>query len=155
VPLDAAFLADCLYTAEGILLDEILEVDPERSRVRARMPTHPDLPITRTQRVVPGVHPRHVSGGLMVHMTGVIAFVHFYYVLGLRIADGWTGYGARIHEARFRALAEPGDPMVLECEALRVRRLGDKINARYRLEFRQNDVVVYEGEQTALWLKMR
>ena len=26
--------------------------------------------------------------------------------------------------------------------------------ARYRFEFRQGDTVVYEGEQTAMWLKV-
>ena len=41
------------------------------------------------------------------HMTGMIGFVHAYYVLGLRHADGWIGYGAKIHSARFRALAPP------------------------------------------------
>jgi hypothetical protein len=26
--------------------------------------------------------------------------------------------------------------------------------ARYKFEFRQGDTLVYEGEQTAMWLKM-
>lgn len=155
MPLDPAFLEDCLYLESGILLDEVLHVDVEQSLVRARMPTHDALPITASQRVVPGVHPRHVSGGLMVHMTGVIAFVHFYYVLGLRHADGWTGYGARIHDARFRALAEPGLPLTLQCRAIKNRRIGDKISVRYEMRFEQGEQLVYEGEQTALWIKAR
>jgi len=48
-----------------------LNVKFEKSLVRVRMPTHDELPITREQRVHPTRHPRHVSGGLMVHMTGV------------------------------------------------------------------------------------
>lgn len=154
MPLDPEFVADCLYLPDGLLIDELLEVDREASRIRVRMPTHDALPITRSQRVHPTLHPRHVSGGLMVHMTGVAAFVHFYYVLGLRHSDGWTGYGVRIHEARFKNLAVPPEPLVLECTALRTRRIKDTINARYRFVFTQNDKLVYEGEQTALWQKM-
>ncbi len=68
------------YGPGGLLIDEVLEVDRELSRVRVRMPTHADLPITREQRAHPIRHPRHVSGGLMVHMTGVAGLVHAYYV---------------------------------------------------------------------------
>ena len=54
------------------------------------MPTIYAFPLTRAQRAHPVFHPRHVSGGLMVHMTGMVAFVHAYYVLDLRHADGWS-----------------------------------------------------------------
>ena len=105
MPLDPEFVADCPYGPEGLMIDEILEVDPARSLVRVRMPTHAELPITSTQRAHPVRHPRHVSGGLMVHMTGMVGFVHAYYVLGLRHHEGWIGYGVKIHHARFHALA--------------------------------------------------
>lgn len=154
MPLDAAFVADCPYAPEGLLLDEILHVDAEVGLVRARMPTHDELPLTRAQRAHPVRHPRHVSGGLMVHMTGMIAFVHMYYVLGLRHADGWVGYGARIHHARFHALASPGEPMVLECKANTVRRGATKVLARYDFRFEQAGTLIYEGDQTAIWMKV-
>ena len=54
MPLDPAFVADCFY--DSILIDEILEVDLERSLVRARMPTHDLLPLTRDQRVHPSIN---------------------------------------------------------------------------------------------------
>ena len=88
MPLDPAFVDDCPYGPGGLLLDELLEVDRDRSRVVVRMPTHAELPLTREQRAHPLYHPRHVSGGLMVHMTGMVGFVHAYYVLDLRHADG-------------------------------------------------------------------
>ena len=153
--LDPDFVADCLYGEGGLLLDEILEVDVEASRIRARMPTHAGLPLTEHQRVDPVLHPRHVSGGLMVHMTGVAGFVHFYYILGLRHADGWTGYGAKIHKARFKKLAEPGAPLELMCQATRVRKIRQTINVRYNFEFTQDGALVYQGDQTAMWLKAR
>ncbi|HZU81894.1 MAG TPA: hypothetical protein VE987_03210, partial [Polyangiaceae bacterium] len=100
MPLDPAFVDDCPYGPDGLLLDEVLRIDRDAGLVVARMPTHDDLPLTRTQRAHPVRHPRHVSGGLMVHVTGIMGFLHAYYVLGLRHESGWVGYGARIHSAR-------------------------------------------------------
>ncbi len=154
MPLDPLFVADCPYGPGGLLLDEILEIDAENHRVRARMPTSDELPLTREQRAHPVFHPRHVSGGLMVHMTGMVAFVHSYYVLGLKHADGWIGYGAKIHSARFRALAPPGAPLVLECTATQLRRTPTSVFARYSFRFTQNETLVYEGEQSALWSRV-
>ncbi|MDP2275914.1 MAG: hypothetical protein Q8N23_19740 [Archangium sp.] len=154
MPLDQAFVDDCPYAPEALLLEEILEVDRVTGRVVAQMAVHADLPLTRHQKVHPVRHPRHMSGGLMVHMTGMMGFVHAFYVLELRHADGWIGYGAKIHEARFTALATPGTPLTLEANVVRSRRIKDSIMVRYRFEFRQAETVVYEGEQTAMWMKV-
>ena len=154
MPLDPAFVEDCPYSPEALLLEEILEIDRVSGKVVAQMPVHAELPITKHQKVHPVKHPRHMSGGLMVHMTGMMGFVHAYYVLDLRHHDGWIGYGAKIHEARFLALATPGTPLTLEAVAIRGRRMRDSIMTRYRFVFRQGETVVYEGEQTAMWLKI-
>ncbi len=153
--LDPAFVADCPYAPSGLLLDEITTVDREHSRIVVRMPTHDDLPITREQRAHPVHHPRHVSGGLMVHMTGMAGFAHFYYVVGLRHADGWLGYGGRIHSARFRALAPPGEPLHIECIGTRERRGDDTILSRYDFRITQGATLIYESDQTAFWTKTR
>lgn len=152
--LDPDFVADCPYGPGALLIDDILEVDREASRVVARMPTHADLPITRDQRVHPVRHPRHVSGGLMVHMTGIMGFVHAYHVLDLRHAEGWIGYGVRIHDVSFKALAEPGEPMILEAQATRIRNLRGQLFARYTLRFEQSGRLVYLGDQTAAWTQI-
>jgi acyl dehydratase len=152
--LDPEFVEDCCYLPGGLLIDEVLEVDREASLVRVRMPTHSDLPITREQRAHPVRHPRHVSGGLMVHMTGVAGLVHAYYVLGLRHRDGWVGYGGAIHRARFKHLAPPGDPIEIVCKAKHVRPRERNVVARYDLRFFQRGKEVYEGDQTAMWLKV-
>lgn len=153
-PFDQAFIDDCPYLPEAFLLDQLLEIDADGNRVRARMPTSDELPITRHQRVHPIKHPRHVSGGLMVHMTGMIAFVHSYYVLGLKHAEGWIGYGGKIHQARFRALAKPGVPLELECVAKTVRVGKERALCRYDFRFYQGESLVYEGDQTAMWLRV-
>jgi 3-hydroxymyristoyl/3-hydroxydecanoyl-(acyl carrier protein) dehydratase len=155
MPLDPEFVADCPYGPGGLLIDEVLHVDAEQQLVRARMPTYDELPLTREQRAHPVRHPRHVSGGLMVHMTGMMGFVHAYYVLRLRHSDGWVGYGAKIHSARFKALAPPGEPLVLECKATQVRRGDTSVFARYAFRFLQTirgvETLVYEGDQSAFW----
>ena len=148
------FLDDCPYAPGGFLIDRILAIDPEKHVVLARMPTHADLPITREQRAHPVRHPRHVSGGLMVHMTGMVAFVHSYFVLGLRHADGWIGYGGRIHSAKFKNLARPGEPLVLECTVTKIRQRERRVVARYGFRFFQNETIIYEGDQTAMWMKI-
>jgi hypothetical protein len=56
--------------------------------------------------------------------------------------------------ARFRAMATPGEPLLLECKAKQVRRSETKILARYDFAFTQLGKLVYEGDQTALWLKV-
>ncbi len=154
MPIEQAFIDDCPYGPGGMLLDEVIVVDLEQSLIRVRMPTHDDLPLTREQRVHPLKHPRHVSGGLMVHMTGMAGFVHAYYVFGLRHAEGWIGYGGRIHDARYRALASPGVPIEIECKATKVRKGSKRIVARYDLRFYQGAQLVYQGDQTAMWLKI-
>ena len=153
-PLDPAFVADCPYAPGGLLIDELLEVNVEQSMVRARMPAHRELPLTREQRNHPELHPAHVSGGLMVHMTGMIGFLHAYYVFGLRHADGWVGYGVRIHHARFHNLASLDAPLELKGWCTRSRQGDEKILARYGFEFTQGGKLIYEGDQTALWTKL-
>ena len=149
--LDPGFVADCPYAPEAILFDEILKVDREAGRVVARMPTHERLPLTDRQRVHPARHPRHVSGGLMVHVTGMLGFAHAYFVLGLRHADGWIGYGTHIHGARYGRLATIGPPLLLECRATRVRRIRGSVYVRYAFRFEQEGALVYESDQGAVW----
>jgi hypothetical protein len=154
VPLDPAFVADCPYGPGGLLVDDIVTIDREASRVVATMPTHDDLPITREQRVHPERHPRHVSGGLMLHASGIMGFVHGYYVLELRHGDGWTGFGTHIHQLRFRKLARIGPPLSLAATASQVRKIGGAVVARYQFRFEQDGDVVYEGDQTAMFSRL-
>jgi hypothetical protein len=154
VPLDPAFVADCPYGPGGIFLDDIVSVDRATSTIVATMPTHPELPITRDQRAHPARHPRHVSGGLIVHTTGILGFAHGYFILDLRHADGWIGYGTHIHEARFRRMGTMGPPLRLACTATNVRKIKASLLIRYTFRFEQEGEVVYEGDQSALWARI-
>jgi hypothetical protein len=153
--LDPEFVADCPYGPGGLLIDELVSIDRETSLVRARMTTHEDLPITREQRVHPERHPRHISGGLMIHLTGMMGFLHAYYVLGLRHHQGWIGYGTHIHEGKFKKLGRVDRPLELECQATQSRKVRGSLFARYRFKFQQGEDVVYEGEQSAIWSQIK
>jgi hypothetical protein len=150
--LESAFLDDCPSGPEGIILDKIVEVDRGASRLVARMPCRADLPLTSTQRTHPIFHPLHVAGGLMIHVTGIVGFAHAYYVLDLRHRQGWVGFGARIHDARFRALAQPEEPILIECRATRLRRGPRRVVGRYDFRFSQAGKLVYEGDQSAVFM---
>ena len=150
VPLDTDFLADCPYQPEAVLLDEIVEIDKERNLVRARMSTRPDLPLTCFQRVDSVRHPHHVNGGLLVHLTGMLGFVHAYYVLGLRYREGWIGVGALIHKARYPNMALIGKPLELLLKATNVREGNEKKLVTYDFLFTQDGNTVYESNQVAM-----
>lgn len=152
--LDPAFVDDCPYEPEAILFDDIVELDAEAGRLVATMPTHDSLPLTALQRAHPVRHPRHVSGAVLVHVTGMLGFAHAYYVLGLRHAEGWIGYGTHIHFARYGRLARIGPRLRLECRGLGKKSLRGSVYVRYAFRFEQDGAVVYESEQGAVWRRV-
>lgn len=149
---DAPFLADLPYDPEVLLFDELLEVSRDEGRVRARMPSVASLPFTRSQRVHPVRHPRHVAGAVLVHATGMLGFIHAYFVLGLRHSEGWVGYGTNIHSAKFRKLVPPGAPIIATCTATKVRSGKSRHFVRYEFHFEHEGDVCYEGDQSAMWI---
>jgi 3-hydroxymyristoyl/3-hydroxydecanoyl-(acyl carrier protein) dehydratase len=153
-PFGPSFLADLPYDPSVLLFDELLEVDVEQSRVRCRMPTDRPLPFTDHQRAHASRHPRHVAGAVMVHATGMLGFIHAYYLLGLRHSEGWIGYGTHIHGAAFRKLVAPGDPIEATCTATRLRLGRSRHVIRYGFEFRHEGEVCYQGDQSAIWSRI-
>jgi hypothetical protein len=151
---EASFLADLPYDPAVLLFDRLLELDPVESRVRCRMPTDRPIPFTVHQRAHPDRHPRHVAGAAMIHATGMLGFVHAYYLLGVRHADGWIGYGTHIHSATFRKLVSPGAPMECACRATKTRLGRTRHIVRYEFEFLHEGDVCYLGDQTAVWTKL-
>jgi 3-hydroxymyristoyl/3-hydroxydecanoyl-(acyl carrier protein) dehydratase len=95
-----------------------------------------------------------VAGAVIIHATGSLGFIHAYYLLGLRHAEGWIGYGTHIHRAVFRKLVEPGAPIVATCTATKIRAGKSRYLVRYGFEFRHEGALCYEGDQTAVWMKV-
>jgi hypothetical protein len=112
------------------------------------------MPFVGAQRAHPVLHPRHVAGAVMVHATGMLGFVHAYYLLGLRHREGWIGYGTHIHRVVFRKLVPPGTPIDATCIATKSRLGKQRHMIRYAFEFRHEGDVCYEGDQTAVWMRV-
>lgn len=153
-PFDEAFLADLPYDPEVLLFDEIVELNREENLVVCRMPTDRPLPFTVSQRAHPIRHPRHVAGGTLVHASGMLGFVHAYYLHGMRHADGWIGYGTHIYQVVFRKLVPPGEPIIASCKEVKARRGTTRHFVKYSFEFRHEGDICYQGEQSALWTKI-
>lgn len=147
------FLDDMPYDPRVLLLDRIERFDREQSLVVCRMPTDVQIPFSDAQRVDPVRHPAHVSGGAIIHVTGMLGFVHAYYMHGLRHVDGWIGYGTHVHRAVFRKLVKPGEPMYCECRELRAQFMGSRLFSTYEYSFTHEGEVSYESKQSAVWIK--
>lgn len=152
---DPAFLADLPYDPSVLFFDELTSIEADGDVLRCRMPTAQALPITSAQRAHPVRHPQHVAGAVMVHATGMLGFVHAYYVLGLRHHQGWIGYGTHIHRVVFRKLVVPGPAPIEATLKITKKRIGKaRCFLRYEFEFLHEGQVCYEGDQSAMWLKV-
>lgn len=151
-PFDEAFLRDCPYDPSVLFCDQLISIDAEKSQVVCRIPTSDAMPFTDKQRAHPKRHPRHVAGAVMVHASGMLGFVHAYYLLGLRHEDGWIGYGTHLHKVVFRKLVPPGEPIIATCTATRTRLLQGRYFVRYSFDYRHEGDLCYEGDQTAVWM---
>jgi len=153
-PFDQEFLDDLPYDPGLLLFDELLEIDEELSRVRCKWRTSGREPITNAQRNHPLRHPAHVSGALMVHATGMLGFVHAYYLLGLRHRDGWIGYGTHMQRAVFRKLVPPVEVIIASCHSTRLRLGQSRHFVRYAFDLRHQGERCYQSEQSAMWLRV-
>jgi len=151
-PLPLEVLDDMLYDPSEYLIRELLDVDSERSLVRLSFGSDRSQPLTSSQRV-DQLHPAHVAGALLVHLTGAAGFVHAYYLLGLRHRDGWVGFGTHIHRAVFRKLITPGEDFEMTMRATRIRRGRDRYMVRYDVEVRSDGARCYQGDQSAAWMR--
>ncbi|MCL2823215.1 MAG: hypothetical protein FWD57_04425 [Polyangiaceae bacterium] len=149
---DKPFLDDLPYEPSVLLLDRIESFDESSRVIVCRMPTDTPSPFTDAQRNHPVKHPPHVSGSAMIHVTGMLGFIHLYYMLHRTHAEGWVGFGTHIHKAVFRKLVTPGSPMLCSCKETKVRLMGSRIFVTYEFEFRHEDQVAYESKQSAMWL---
>jgi hypothetical protein len=150
--LPGELLDDMLYEPSEYLIRELLELDSERSLVRLAFGSDPSQPLTSSQRV-DKLHPAHVAGALLVHLTGAAGFVHAYYLLGLRHRDGWVGFGTHIHRAVFRKLITPGEDFEMTLQATRVRPGRDRFMVRYDVEVQSDGARCYQGDQSAAWMR--
>jgi hypothetical protein len=146
------FLDSFLYEQEAFLVDEVTKLDRDARLVEAVMETTRPLPFAALQRT-DAKHPAHVSGSELVMATGSLGCLHAWFFHGCRWDEGWVAFGSRIHRADFKALARIGPPLRLESHETRSRVGPRRLVLRYGFRFRQEENLVYSGDQTAMFLK--
>lgn len=143
-----------LYEESAFFVDEILRLDSEAREITARLETDRALPLSDLQRVSPA-HPAHVAGAELIMATGCLGLLHAWFFYGCRWDEGWAGFGNRIHRADFKRLVSRGPPLILQSKETRVRTGARRIVIRFEFEFLQEDALVYQGDQSAMFLKDR
>jgi hypothetical protein len=148
--LPADYATECLYDPTHAFVHEVRRLD--ESAVLAVVDTTRLGALVDAQRAMVG-HPKHVPGAVMVQITGTLGNLHAVYALGLRISEGWVGFGTHLRSARFPSLGRIGPPMETELRVTRVRRLRGRVFVEYAFTYTQDDRRVYESEQTAVWVR--
>jgi len=146
------FLDSYLYEREGFLIDEVLSLDRERHRIRARMDTTRALPFAALQRTG-ALHPAHVSAPEILMVTGSLGCLHAWFFHGCRWDEGWVGFGSRVHRADFKSIARVGPALELVSEETRQRVGPKRVVLRYEFRFHQEGRLVYTGDQSAMFFK--
>jgi hypothetical protein len=156
-PLAPEFLRSAPYTPAGLLIKEILEAAPGLLRARMSTADREQLPFAHFQRDPYGIHPAHVTGGALYHLSQVLAVLYGHYVEGPSYAAGAWIRAFKVHRAEYRGLAALGPPLEFT-----VRRIStapaaadDTAEIRLRCEYHQQERLVYRSEQTACWQPRR
>ena len=148
------FLDTFLYEEEAFLVDEVLTMDAESGAIEAVMDTKRSLPLSQLQRT-DARHPAHVSAAELLMATGSLGCLHAWFFHGCHWHEGWAGFGNRIHRADFKALAQIGPPLHMRSQETRKRVGPRRVVLRYDFVFRQGETIVYQGDQTAMFVRER
>lgn len=144
------FADECLYRQDQWYLTELLELDAAAGVVRGRVDTTRLGPAVTAQVATPG-HPKHVPGAVMVQLTGTLGNLHAVYVLGLKVSQGWSGFGTHIRFAKFPSLGRIGPPMDVRLTVVRHRLFRGQHFCTYGFLYEQEGREVYVAEQSAIW----
>lgn len=154
MPLPPDFAAESLYSPDQWYIHDLLEMDAQAGRVVGQLDTRQIGALVAAQKPWPG-QPPHVPGAVMVQMTGTLGNLHAVYGLGLRMTEGWVGYGTHIQNARFLRRGEIGPPVRAELHVTRIRRVFGSVITSYRFAFDQEGTPLFESEQIAAWSRVQ
>jgi hypothetical protein len=146
------FLDTFHYRPEGFLVDEVTRLDPQSHEIEARLTTRRPLPFSDLQRTN-RAHPPHMAAGELLQATGCLGCLHAWFFYGCRWDEGWAGFGNRVHRADFKRLVKKGPDLLLASEETRARVGSKRIVIRYQFRFRQEEKLVYFGDQSAMFVR--
>lgn len=144
------FEAEALYARRAWFVSDVVAIDPDAGTLHATLDTTAIGWLVDAQVVVDG-HPQHLPAAVAVQCTGTLGQLYAVYALGFSRADGWTGFGTHIHDARFRRMGEIGPPLDLRLACTRKRTLMGTVFCDFAFRFEQGGHAVYESKQTAAW----
>lgn len=148
--IPAEFRAESLYDPQQWYVDDVLSVDAEHVVGVCETLALVDSPIVAAQRAWPG-QPKHLPGMVMVQITGTLGNIHAVLGLGLRMSEGWVGFGTNILEAKFRGLGQLGPALTCELRVEDLRRLDGSLFVTYAFRFTQLGKPIYTSRQRAAW----
>lgn len=150
MPIPPDFDRECLYRPEHWFLHDVTRLDAEARVVAGVVDTTRLGSGVDAQVATPG-HPKHVPGAVMVQLTGTLGNLHAVYLLGLRISEGWSGFGTHVRSARFPSLGKIGPPMEVQLQVVRHRMFRGQHFCTYAFCYTQEGREVYLSEQSAIW----
>lgn len=146
------FAAESLYEREHWYVHEVVEHGEDFLIGICDTNTLVEHPLVLAQRPWPG-QPKHVPGAVMVQITGTLGNIHAVAVLGLRMSEGWVGFGTNILEAKFRGLGKLGPPLRCELRVEDHRELRGQRFVTYAFRYEQEGRAIYTSRQRASWLR--
>lgn len=144
------FWAESLYESQQWYVHDLLSVDADHVVGVCDTAALVDHPVVAAQRPWPG-QPKHLPGMIMVQITGTLGNLHAVFGLGLRMSEGWVGFGTNILEAKFRGLGQLGPPLDCELRVENLRKLEGTLFVTYAFRFEQAGKAIYSSRQRAAW----
>ena len=151
-PLPELFAAESLYTRDQWYIDALVSYDETHVIGICDTAKLVDHPLVVAQRPW-AAQPKHVPGAVMVLITGTLGNLHAVLSLGLRMSEGWSGFGTNILDAKFRGMGHIGPAMRCELRVEDSRELKGNLFVTYAFRYTQDGRTIYTSRQRASWLR--
>lgn len=146
----ADFDTESLYTRDGWFVHRFLGLDVDAATVTAELDTTRIGGLVDAQKEVAG-HLKHVPAVVAIQMTGTLGQLFAVYGMGLRVTEGWSGYGTHIDKARFWRMGTIGPPVVGKATCTRRRQFRGTWFLNFDFELSQDGERMYTSSQMAAW----
>jgi hypothetical protein len=149
------FLDGYFYSPDAFLLDEVTSADADAGVIEARSNVGTKWLVSPYQKGNEVTHPRHISAADLLMLTASLGSLHAYFFHRCYWHEGWVGFGNRIENAQYHALASLTKPLHLRSKEVRTRRGEKRTLLEFEFEFSQEGKAVYTSRQTAMFLRQK